>query len=65
MKRYIEPKLIVEIMGISKNVMLGTSETPADPNEPVLGKDRSDFDEEIEAIEAAADTNNVWKNSLW
>ena len=67
MKRlYKEPKLIVETLGISKTVMLITSETPADPDKPVLGKDRDDFDEEIEAIEAAADTNNVWNNnSLW
>ena len=66
MKRlYKEPKLIVESLSINKNVMLGTSDTPADPSQPVLGKDRDDFEEEIEAIEAAADTGNVWKNSLW
>ena len=64
-RRYIEPKLIVESMSISKTVMLNTSDTPADPEQPVLGKERDEFEEEIEAIEAAADTGNVWRNSLW
>ena len=67
-KIYIEPKLISTAVGILNHVMLNKSETPADPSQPVLGKGRDydqDFDDEVDAINAAADTNDVWKNPLW
>lgn len=63
-KIYKEPKMILELAEVNKAVMLNTSDTPADPTQPVLGKDRDEFDEDMEIIQILEEQNSD-KKTLW
>ena len=57
--------MLIETADMCKAVMLNTSETPADPNKPVLGKDRDDFEEEAEILQMLEEQEKGEMKTLW
>ncbi len=64
-KIYIQPELLLETAQMSDMVMLETSDYPADPSQPVLGKDRDEFDEIDEEILDILQEQEGEQKSLW
>ena len=64
-KIYIQPELLLETAQMSDMVMLEISTYPADPSQPVLGKDRDEFDEIDEEILGILQEQEGEQKSLW